>query len=179
MKQILDFIPLVVFFVLFKMFDIFVATGALIIATTIQLAVTWFMYKKVEKMQLATFFMVLIFGSLTLFMHDENFIKWKVTIIYVLFAAGLAISQMMGKPLIKSMLGKELTVPEPVWKRINLAWSLFFVVLAVLNVYIAFTLPLEVWVDFKVFGLLILTLLFTALTGGYIYRHIPKTTDSE
>ncbi|UKA28274.1 septation protein A [Photobacterium damselae] len=179
MKQILDFIPLVVFFVLFKMFDIFVATGALIIATTIQLAVTWFMYKKVEKMQLATFFMVLIFGSLTLFMHDENFIKWKVTIIYVLFAVGLAISQMMGKPLIKSMLGKELTLPEPVWKRINLAWSLFFVVLAVLNVYIAFTLPLEVWVDFKVFGLLILTLLFTALTGGYIYRHIPKTTDSE
>ncbi len=179
MKQILDFIPLVVFFVLFKMFDIFVATGALIIATTIQLAVTWFMYKKVEKMQLATFFMVLIFGSLTLFMHDENFIKWKVTIIDVLFAAGLAISQMMGKPLIKSMLGKELTLPEPVWKRINLAWSLFFVVLAVLNVYIAFTLPLEVWVDFKVFGLLILTLLFTALTGGYIYRHIPKTTDSE
>ncbi|KXI22310.1 septation protein A [Photobacterium sanguinicancri] len=179
MKQLLDFIPLIVFFVLYKTHDIFVATGALIIATAIQIALTWFLYKKVEKMQLITFAMVAVFGSLTLFLHDENFIKWKVTIVYALFAIGLAVSQFMGKPAIKSMLGKELTLPDPVWNKVNLAWVLFFTVCAVVNIYVAFTLPLDVWVNFKVFGLLVLTLLFTLATGGYIYRHMPKENGSD
>ena len=108
MKQLIDFIPLVVFFILYKTHDIYVATGALIIATAIQVAVTWMLYKKVEKMQLVTFVMVAVFGGLTIFLHDDNFIKWKVTIVYGIFAAGLAISQYMGKPLIKGMLGNEL-----------------------------------------------------------------------
>ena len=128
MKQIIEFIPLLIFFVLFKTNGIFVATGALIITTAIQLIVTWFIYKKIEKMQLITFAMVAIFGGLTLFLHDENFIKWKVTIIYGLFALALLVSQLMHKPLIKSMLGKEMTLPENVWLRINLAWTIFFVV---------------------------------------------------
>ena len=82
MKQLIEFIPLLIFFVLFKTSGIFVATGALIVTTAIQLIVTWFIYKKIEKMQLITFAMVAIFGGLTLVLHDENFIKWKVTIIY-------------------------------------------------------------------------------------------------
>ncbi|MGF1691791.1 septation protein A [Photobacterium kagoshimensis] len=179
MKQLLDFIPLIVFFVLYKTHDIFVATGALIIATAIQIALTWFLYKKVEKMQLITFAMVAVFGSLTLFLHDENFIKWKVTIVYALFAIGLAVSQLMGKPAIKSMLGKELTLPDTVWGKINLAWVAFFSTCAIVNVYVAFTLPLDVWVNFKVFGLLVLTLLFTLATGGYIYHHMPKENGSD
>lgn len=179
MKQLIDFIPLVVFFILYKTHDIYVATGALIIATAIQITVTWVLYKKVEKMQLVTFVMVAVFGGLTIFLHDDNFIKWKVTIVYGIFAAGLAISQYMGKPLIKGMLGKELELPDAVWNRINGAWALFFVVCAVVNVYIAFRLPLDVWVNFKVFGLLILTLIFTIATGGYIYHHMPKEPDSE
>lgn len=179
MKQLLDFIPLIIFFVLYKTHDIYTATGALIIATAIQVSLTWFLYKKVEKMQLITFVMVTIFGGLTIFLHDADFIKWKVTIIYGLFAIGLAISQYMGKPLTKSMLGKEITLPDTVWRRINTAWMVFFIVCAVVNVYIAFRLPLDVWVNFKVFGLLILTLLFTLATGGYIYHHMPKETDSK
>lgn len=179
MKQLLDFIPLIIFFVLYKTNDIFVATGALIIATAVQVAVTWFLYKKVEKMQLVTFAMVTVFGGLTLFLHDENFIKWKVTIIYAIFSIGLAVSQIMGKPLIKSMLGKEIILPDTVWTRINMAWTGFFAVCAVVNIYVAFSLPLDVWVNFKVFGLLALTLIFTLVTGGYIYHHMPKETDSE
>ena len=179
MKQIIEFIPLLIFFVLFKTNGIFVATGALIITTAIQLIVTWFIYKKIEKMQLITFAMVAIFGGLTLFLHDENFIKWKVTIIYGLFALALLVSQLMHKPLIKSMLGKEMTLPENVWLRINLAWTIFFVVCAIVNIYIAFNFPLDVWVDFKVFGLLGLTLLFTFATGGYIYRHLPTSPDDK
>lgn len=179
MKQLIEFIPLLIFFVLFKTNGIFVATGALIVTTAIQLIVTWIIYKKIEKMQLITFAMVAIFGGLTLVLHDENFIKWKVTIIYGLFALALLISQLMRKPLIKSMLGKEMTLPDNVWLRINLAWTVFFVVCAIVNIYIAFNFPLDIWVDFKVFGLLALTLLFTLATGGYIYRHLPKSPDDK
>lgn len=179
MKQLLDFIPLIIFFILYKTHDIFVATGALIIATAIQVALTWFLYKKVEKMQLITFLMVTLFGGLTLFLHDENFIKWKVTIIYGIFALGLAFSQLVRNPLIKTMLGKEITLAEAIWMRINLAWTVFFVVCAIINIYIAFNFPLDVWVNFKVFGLLALTFIFTLATGGYIYHHMPKETDSK
>lgn len=174
MKQLLDFIPLIIFFALFKFYDIYVATGALIAATAVQVAVTYFMFKKVEKMQLITFALVAVFGGMTIFLHDDNFIKWKVTIVYVIFALGLAISHLVGKSAIKGMLGKEITLPEAVWAKVNWAWVAFFSVCAVLNIYIAYQLPLDVWVNFKVFGLLAATFTYTLLTGIYIYKHLPK-----
>ncbi|EKO3902773.1 septation protein A [Vibrio fluvialis] len=174
MKQLLDFIPLIIFFALFKFYDIYVATGALIAATAVQVAVTYFMFKKVEKMQLITFVLVAVFGGMTIFLHDDNFIKWKVTIVYIIFALGLTISHMMGKSAIKGMLGKEITLPETVWAKVNWAWVGFFSVCAVLNIYIAYQLPLDVWVNFKVFGLLAATFAYTLLTGIYIYKHLPK-----
>lgn len=174
MKQLLDFIPLIVFFALYKLQDIYVATGALIIASAIQIVITYFIYKKVEKMQLVTFIMVAIFGGMTIFLHDDNFIKWKVTIIYTMFAVGLAISHLMGKSAIKGMLGKEINLPECIWAKITWAWVVFFSLCAALNIYVAFQLPLDVWVNFKVFGLLAATLAFTLLTGIYIYKYLPK-----
>lgn len=174
MKQRLDFIPLIIFFVLYKMQDIYVATGALIAATAVQLVLTYFFYKKVEKMQLITFLTVAIFGGMTIFLHDDNFIKWKVTIIYAIFSVGLATSHYIGKSAIKSMLGKEITLPDAVWKKVTFAWVIFFALCAVLNIYVAFQLPLDVWVNFKVFGLLIATFGFTLLTGVYIYKQLPK-----
>ena len=174
MKQILDFIPLIIFFALYKMYDIYTATGALIVASAVQIVLTYVIYKKVEKMQIITFLMVAIFGGMTIFLHDDNFIKWKVTIVYTLFAIGLTVSHLMCKSAIKGMLGKEITLPEAVWSKINWAWALFFTLCAILNVYVAFSLPLDVWVNFKVFGLLIATFAFTLLTGVYIYKHLPK-----
>ncbi|GAA5644352.1 MULTISPECIES: septation protein A [Vibrio] len=174
MKQLIDFIPLIIFFVLYKMQDIYVATGALIVATAVQIVVTYLLYKKVEKMQLITFALVAIFGSMTILLHDDNFIKWKVTIVYVVFALGLSISHLIGKSAIKSMLGKEITLPDSVWSRINWAWVGFFSFCAALNIYVAYELPLDVWVNFKVFGLLAATLVFTLFTGVYIYKHLPK-----
>ena len=179
MKQLIDFIPLVIFFFLYKSYDIYVATGALIAATAVQVAVTYFLYKKVEKMQLITFAIVAVFGGMTLFFHDDNFIKWKVTIIYALFAIGLLVSDFLGKPVIKGMLSKEITVPDAVWKKVNLAWAGFFAVCAALNIYVAYELPLDVWVNFKVFGLLIATFAFTLLTGIYVYKHMPKENNEE
>lgn len=174
MKQLIDFIPLIIFFVLYKMHDIYVATGALIVATAIQIIVTYALYKKVEKMQLVTFLMVAFFGGLTIFLHDDNFIKWKVTIVYMVFAIGLAVSHAIGKSAIKGVLGKEISLPDPVWAKVTWAWVVFFSICAGLNVYVAFELPLDVWVNFKVFGLLAATFGFTLLTGIYIYKHLPK-----
>ncbi|RJX70230.1 septation protein A [Vibrio sinensis] len=179
MKQLLDFIPLIIFFALYKMYDIYTATGALIIASAIQIALTYAIYKKVEKMQLITFLMVAVFGGMTIFLHDDNFIKWKVTIVYAVFAIGLAVSHAIGKSAIKGMLGKELTLPESVWAKITWAWVAFFSFCAGLNIYVAYQLPLDVWVNFKVFGLLIATLGFTLATGVYIYKHMPKENKEE
>ncbi|USD66316.1 septation protein A [Vibrio sp. SCSIO 43136] len=179
MKLLIDFIPLIIFFVLYKTHDIYVATGALIVATAVQIALTFLLYKKVEKMQVVTFLMVTVFGGMTIFLHDENFIKWKVTIVYAIFAIGLFVTDLMGKPLIKGMLAKEITLPESVWKKINWAWIGFFSFCAVLNVYVAFSLPLDVWVNFKVFGLLAATFGFTLLTGIYIYKQMPKEESNQ
>ena len=78
------------------------------------------------------------------------------------------------KPLIQRMLGKELSLPQQVWSRLNLAWALFFILCGLANIYIAFWLPQNIWVNFKVFGLTALTLVFTLLSGIYIYRHMPQ-----
>ncbi|CAI0904125.1 septation protein A [Serratia quinivorans] len=175
MKQFLDFLPLIVFFAFYKLYDIYVASGALIVATALALVFTWFKYRKIEKMTLITFLMVLVFGTLTLVFHNDLFIKWKVTIIYTLFALALLISQLvLKKPLVQRMLGKELTLPDKVWNSLNLAWAVFFLVCGLANIYVAFWLPQSVWVNFKVFGLTTLTLVFTLLSGVYIYRHMPE-----
>lgn len=175
MKQFLDFLPLIVFFAFYKLYDIYVASGALIVATALALVFTWVKYRKVEKMTLITFLMVLVFGTLTLVFHNDLFIKWKVTVIYALFAGALLISQwVMKKPLIQRMLGKELTLPQEVWSRLNVAWAVFFILCGLANIYIAFWLPQNIWVNFKVFGLTALTLIFTLLSGVYIYRHMPQ-----
>ncbi len=175
MKQFLDFLPLIVFFAFYKLYDIYVASGALIVATALALVFTWVKYRKVEKMTLITFLMVLVFGTLTLVFHNDLFIKWKVTVIYALFALALLISQwVLKKPLIQRMLGKELTLPDKVWSNLNLAWAVFFLACGLANIYVAFWLPQSVWVNFKVFGLTVLTLVFTLLSGIYIYRHMPE-----
>ena len=178
MKQLLDFIPLIIFFAVYKLHDIYAATGALMAATLLQMVVVWFLYKKLERSHLITLVLVLGFGAMTLFFHNEAFIKWKVTVLYAAFGSALWISQFLfKKPLIKNLLGKEMQLPDVVWNRINFSWGLFFWIVGGLNVYVAFYLPTEIWVDFKVFGVLGLMLVSTLLTGIYIYRYLP--TDNQ
>lgn len=175
MKQFLDFLPLIVFFVVYKMYDIFHATGALIAATALILVVTWLKYRKIEKTQWVTFILVVVFGSLTLYFHKAEFVMWKVTAIYAVFAIALLAGQFIFKKiLIQSMLGKDLTLPTSIWSRLNIAWSVFFIFCGLLNLYVAFCLSEATWMNFKVFGLTAMTLIFTLLSGVYIYRHIPQ-----
>lgn len=174
MKQFIEFIPLIVFFAVYKFFDIYMATAALVVVTGLQLLYSWLRHRRVEKMQLFTFVLVGFFGGLTLFFHNDLFIKWKVTAINALFAVGLLVSRYgFAKNLIKTMLAKELQAPDAIWDKLNLAWVGFFALCGLLNLYIAFNLSQEVWVNFKVFGLLGLTFVFTLLSGLYLYRHLP------
>ncbi|MGG2142400.1 septation protein A [Symbiopectobacterium sp. RP] len=174
MKQLLDFLPLVIFFVVYKLHDIFWATGALIAATLAAFLYSWYKFRKVEKTMLVTVVLVAVFGGLTIYFHNPEFIKWKVTIIYALFAGALLIGQwFFNKSLIQCMLGKEITLPQPVWRKLNCAWALFFIACGLLNIYVAFWLSEGLWMNFKVFGLTGLTLLFTLACGVYIYRHLP------
>ena len=106
--------------------------------------------------------------------HDDAFIKWKVTIVYALFAMGLIVSQVMGKPALKSMLGKEMIVDDKIWTQVTWYWVSFFVLCGLANIYVAFNLPLETWVNFKVFGLTALTLINTVITVVYLYKHMQE-----
>lgn len=179
MKQLLDFLPLVIFFAVYKFYGIYTATGVLIIATALQLVLSYLIFKKVEKMHIVTFVLVALFGSLTLAFHDDAFIKWKVTIVYVIFAGALIIGQIINKPILKGMLGKEMKVPEPVWAKVTWYWVVFFIACGLLNIYVAFSLPQETWVNFKVFGLTALTLANTVLTVFYLYKHLPEDQRKE
>lgn len=180
MKQFLDFLSLIVFFIVYKLYDIYYASVALIAVSALVLIYTWLHYSKVEKVALITFILVAIFGSLTLYYHNVEFIKWKVTIIYTLSSLALLINQfILGKLLIQRILDKAIHLPAWVWNNLNIAWAVFFFVCGAMNIYIAFWLPQRVWVNFKVFGLTGLNLLFTLLSGIYIYRHINKDERSE
>ncbi|MEI6858740.1 MAG: septation protein A [Shewanella sp.] len=174
MKQLLDFLPLVIFFAVYKLFDIYMASGALIAATALQLIITYALYKKIEKMHIVTFVMVTFFGTLTLVFHDDTFIKWKVTAVYALFAIALTVSQFINKSILKSMLGKELVVEDKIWAHVTWYWVIFFISCALINIYVAFSLPLETWINFKVFGLTALTLLNTVVTMVYLFKHMPE-----
>ncbi|GAB1072857.1 MAG: septation protein A [Shewanella algae] len=179
MKQLLDFLPLAIFFAVYKFYDIYVASGALIAATALQLVVTYLLYRKLEKMHLITFAMVAVFGTLTLVFHDDAFIKWKVTIVYALFALGLGVSQLLNKPVLKGMLGQELKVADKIWARVTWYWVSFFIICGLINIYVAFSLSQETWVNFKVFGLTAVTLLNTIATVVYLFKHIPEEQRKE
>ncbi|WP_216782348.1 septation protein A [Candidatus Profftia tarda] len=177
MKKLLYFLPLAVFFIFYKIYDIYYASGALIIATAIDVILTWLRDGKVKKITLITFFMVVVSSTLTLVFHNDLFIKWKVSIVYMLFSIGLILSQRVcKKPLIRYLLNIDISLPDVVWYRLNNAWSLFFMFCAIANICVALWTPQNVWVNFKVFGLTALTLINTLLSGIYIYFHMPKNS---
>lgn len=174
MKQFLDFIPLVIFFAVYQFTkDMVIATASLILVTALQVAFMWLRYRKVEKIHLITLAVVLVFGSLTVYLQDDRFIMWKPTIVNWILALVLLGSQWLtGKNLIRKMLEASMKLPDLVWNRLNTAWALFFIASGVLNLYVAFSFSQETWVNFKVFGLLGLTLGFAVLQIFVLSRYI-------
>jgi intracellular septation protein len=117
---------------------------------------------------------VTVFGGATLLLHDETFIKWKPTVLYWLFAGILFGSLVLGKNPMQAMLGQQLTLPAPVWLRLNQMWGAFFAVMGVLNLYIAYQFPTDIWVNFKLFGGMGLMLLFVIGQGFYLSRYLEE-----
>lgn len=173
MKQLLEFIPLILFFIVYKTYGVQEAALVLVVATLVQLLALKWLYKKIEKSQWIVGIAVVFFGLLTAYFNDLAFLKWKVTIINALFAAVLLISQFgFNRPLIQLLLGKELVLPEKVWKTLNLGWALFFLLCMVLNLIITLFFSDDVWTNFKVFGLTGLSLVAAISSGFYLYPHL-------
>jgi intracellular septation protein len=179
MKLFLDFFPIIVFFAGFKLADIYVATGAAIAATVAVMVFQWVSKRPIEPMQWVGLAIIVLFGGATIFFKDENFIKWKPTVLYWCFAMALLVSAyVMKKNLMRSLMGKQMTLPDAVWGKLNLIWSAYFVVMGIINLFVAFTYPTETWVNFKLFGSLGLTLAFIIAQAMYLGRYAQTNGDS-
>ena len=158
MKFLFDFFPLLVFFAAYLTVDIFFATAAAMAATIIQVAWSWLKHRKVDKLLWINFGAFMFFGSLTLILHDESFIKIKPTIVYWVIAAAMAVSHVwFKKNPIRLMMEVHFAAPDAVWRQWLITWVIFFVVLGALNLVIAYNMSTDLWVKFKVFGGLTLT----------------------
>lgn len=175
MKQLFNFIPLVFFFVFLMMYDIFAGVKALMITATIVLILSWLLFKKIEKIELFSYLMIIFFGSLTLYFHNPDFIKWKVTLINFLFATILLISQIFFKKnLIKKMLGKEIQLDTQAWNKLNVLWAIFFILCGIISLYVTYNMSTEFFGIFKTFILPGASLLLTLISGIYMYQKMDK-----
>lgn len=174
-KLLFDLLPVILFFIAFKVADIYVATGVAITASIAQIVWLKFIRKHpVEVMQWVGLAIIVVFGGLTLLLRDEDFIKWKPTILYWSFAAAILLTSLFGKNPVRHMMGQQLSLPDPVWKTLNHLWLAFFLLMGVLNLLVANHFPTDTWVSFKLFGTTGLTLLFVIGQAFYLGRHIKE-----
>ncbi|MBE0471076.1 MAG: septation protein A [Methyloprofundus sp.] len=177
-KILFDFFPIVLFFIAYKNYDLYVATAVVIAATVVQVAYSWFKLRKVETMQWATLGLMIVMGGATLYLQDEQFIKWKLTIIEWLFGGVLLGSQFIGKKTImEKMMGANLELPKKIWSVLNTVWGLFFIGVGAVNIYVMFNYDTETWVDFKTFGVPALMGVFILLQLVFLYKYMPEPTD--
>ena len=169
--------PLAVFFVTNSQAGIMAGTGAFMAATAVAVLLSWHFERKLPIMPLVGCFFVLLFGGLTLWLEDDLFIKLKPTVVNLLFATVLFTSLALRRNVMKPLLGTVLSLTETGWRILTVRWACFFVVLAVLNEIVWRTMPTDAWVNFKVFGIMPLTLVFSALQMPVILKHqIPEET---
>ncbi len=181
MKLLFDFIPIILFFITIKVTDdFFLATAVIMVATLVQVAYVKFRYGRVDKMLLVTLGAVLVFGGITLALQDEIFLKWKVSIVNWIFALVFIGSQFIGKKNIaERMMGKNISLSKEIWTKLNSMWAGFFVFLGIVNLYVAYNYDSQTWADFKLFGMLGLTLVFIVLQTIYISRHAVVNEESD
>jgi intracellular septation protein len=203
MKLLADFLPIILFFAAFKYADgnkewaaafaaehfgflvsggkvgpgeapVLLATVVVIVATLVQVLVLKLRGRKVDTMLWVSLVLVVVLGGLTIWFHSETFIKWKPTLLYWVMAGAFALGPLLfGKNLLRLLLGEQLQLPDPVWRRLNWAWIAFFAVMGSLNLWVAYTFSTNIWVNFKLFGSIGLMLLFTLAQGLYLSRHLP------
>ena len=162
------------FFGGYKLYDIYVGTAVLMIATLLQMGVIYALDRKLQMMHKITLLLVLVFGTLTLVLHDERFIKWKPTVLYAAMAVALAIAVWVYKKnFLKLLLGSQLDLPDSVWMRLNLVWVAYSGFMSLINAYVAAYYSTEAWVNFKLWGY-IFPLAFIIGQGFYIARYLKS-----
>ena len=200
MKLLFDLFPVILFFATFKFAEkdpgwaagwvaallgggavdlkqapILLATVVVIVATVAQIAWVRFRHGKVDKMLWVSLVLVVVFGGMTLIFQDETFIKWKPTILYWVFSATLAFAALvLNKNPIKAMLGEQMTLPEPVWARVNLSWVGFFLFMGALNLFVAYNFSTDAWVNFKLFGGMGLLFAFVIAQGFMLSKYMEE-----
>lgn len=175
MKFLFDTFPVILFFAAFKLYDIYVATAVAMAASIVQIGWVWLRHRKVDKMLWVSLGVILVFGSATLLLQDEMFIKWKPTVLYWLFAGTLAIAAAwFKKNLIRSMLGEQVTMPDSVWTKLLVSWIGFFAFMGVLNLLVAYNFSTDDWVNFKLFGGIGLMLVFVVLQALLLARYVEE-----
>lgn len=171
LRLALDLGPLLLFFGVNAFYGIFVATACFMVAIVVALITSRLLTGTIAKMPLVTAAFVIVFGGLTLWLQDETFIKVKPTIIYMLFAGLLMGGLALKRNFLQALLGEAFSLTPTGWRLLTLRWSGFFVVLAIVNEFVWRTFSTDVWVSFKVFGFLPLTLVFAALQVGLLQRY--------
>ena len=172
MKLLLDFLPILLFFGAFKFYGIYTATAVLMVATVIQMAITYLLERRLQTMHKLTLALVLVFGTLTLLLQDERFIKWKPTVLYAAMAIALAVTVwVFRKNFLKVVLGSQLDLPEAVWMRLNWAWVMYCLFMSALNGYVAATFSTDAWVNFKLWGY-VFPVAFIVGQGVYVSRFL-------
>ncbi|HET7306305.1 MAG TPA: septation protein A [Gammaproteobacteria bacterium] len=183
MAALFELLPIVLFFIVFKLAGIYVATGVLIGTSVIQLAVSRWREHRFRTMPVAVTVLAVVLGGVTIALHDPVFIKWKFSVVYWLFAIVLIGGQFIGKKTLiergMRAMNSEINLPAPIWKRLNLSWALFFLLLGCINTWVIYNLTTEQWVDFKFYGVLGATLLFVIGQAIYLSRHVEMNTEKE
>jgi intracellular septation protein len=175
MKFLFDLLPVVLFFVAFKLADIYVATAVAIGTTCVQVGWLKFRGKRVDAMLWASFGIIAVFGGATLLLQNEIFIKWKPTVLYWLLGALLAgAAVVFRRNLIRMMLSEQVQLPDAVWNRLNWSWVGFFAFMGALNLYVAYNYSTDLWVNFKLFGGMGLMLLFVVVQALFLARHVEE-----
>ena len=175
MQLLFDFFPVIAFYLTYQVtHDMFAATAVIIVAVIAQTAWQWFRHRKVSTMALTSGALVLIFGGLTLLIHDKSFIQWKVSVVNWLFAAAFLVSRYVGdKVLIERIMGGHFQLERAAWRTLNWIWIGFFTVLGAINLYVALNFSEAFWVSFKLYGLLGLTAVFAFGQAFWLSSKLP------
>ena len=180
MKFLFDLFPILLFFLAYKLYDIYVATAVAIAAAFLQTGLYWLKHRKFETMHLVTLGILVLFGGLTLVLHDPVFIKWKPTVVNWLFALIFLGSRFIGqRTLVERMMSHAISVPTAVWLKLNWAWTLFFIAIGLVNILVAYNYSEATWVNFKLFGMLGLTLVFVFAQAFYLSRFMETDGDKK
>ncbi len=175
MKMLIEYFPVLIFFGAYITTDIYTATAVFMVAATVLALGYRLVSGQWHKVHLMVAALALVFGGLTLALHDPLFFKLKPTVLYAIFALVLVGSAFIGeKPMMQRLLGSQLELEAPIWRKLTFMWAGFFVFCGLLNLYIAFEFSEAFWVNFKLFGTLGLTLVFALLQGLYLAQHMPN-----